>query len=193
MASMQDFVVSKVRVKLLTQFLSNPAEMYYIRQLTRQLDEEINAVRRELIHLTSHSILKEEKRGNRIYYTLNKNYLYYKELLSMVGKSSGLGLAISKSAPKLGHIKYAMISGRFLRHMPRAKDTVDLLMVGDIILPQLAELIRETEAKLSREINYTVMTEDELSYRKTHNDPFIARILESSRIMVIGDEEDLVS
>lgn len=190
---MQDFVVSKVRVKLLTQFLSNPAEMYYIRQLTRQLDEEINAVRRELIHLTSHSILKEEKRGNRIYYTINKNYLYYKELLSMVGKSSGLGLAISKSAPKLGHIKYAMISGRFLRHMPRAKDTVDLLMVGDIILPQLAELIRETEAKLSREINYTVMTEDELSYRKTHNDPFIARILESSRIMVIGDEEDLVS
>ena len=193
MSSMQDFIVSKVRVKLLSEFLSNPAEMYYIRQLTRKVEEEINAVRRELIHLTSCGILKEEKRGNRIYYTLNKNYLFYKELLSMVGKSSGLGLAIFKTAPKLGHIKYAMISERFLRHMPRAKDTVDLLLVGDVILPQLADLIRETEAKLSREINYTVMTEDELSYRKTHNDPFIARILESSRIMIIGDEEELVA
>ncbi len=193
MASMQDLVVSKVRVKLLTEFLSHPAEMYYIRQLTRQLDEEINAVRRELIHLTSHGLLKDEKRGNRIYYSLNKNYLFYKELLGMVGKSTGLGQAIFKSAPKLGHLKFVMISGRFLRHMPRAKDTVDLLVVGEVILPQLSELIRETEAKLSREINYTVMTEEELSYRKTHNDPFIARILAGSRVMIIGDEEDLVS
>ena len=193
MSSMQDFVVSKVRVKLITEFLSNPAEMFYIRELTRRVDEEINAVRRERIHLASHGMLKEEKRGNRIYYIFNKNYLFHKELVSMVGKCSGLGAAISKAAPKLGHIKYAMISGRFMRHMPRAKDTVDLLIVGDVILPQLAELIRESEAKLSREINYTVMTEDELSYRKTHNDPFIARILESSRIMIIGDEEELVA
>jgi hypothetical protein len=170
---MQDFIMSKVRVKLLTEFLSNPAEMFYIRQLTRTIDEEINAVRRELIHLTSHGLLKE--------------------LVSMVGKASGLGLAISKTAPKLGHVKFVMISGRFMRQMPRAKDTVDLLLVGDIILPQLADLIREQEAKLSREINYTVMTADELSYRKTHNDPFIARILEGSRVMIIGDEEDLVA
>lgn len=193
MSSMQDIILSKVRVKLLTEFLSNPTEMYYIRQLTRNLDEEINAVRRELIHLTSHGLLKEEKRGNRLYYSFNKNYLFHKELVSMVGKSSGLGLAITKSAPKLGHVKFAMISGRFMRCMPRAKDTVDLLLVGDLILPQLAELIRETEAKLNREINYTVMTEAELTYRKTHNDPFIARILEGSRVMIIGDEEDLVA
>lgn len=190
---MQDFIVSKVRVKLLTEFLSHPTEMFYIRQLTRLVDEEINAVRRELLHLTAHGLLKDEKRGNRIYYTFNKNYLFHKELLSMVGKSSGLGAAIDRAAPKLGHVKFAMISGRFVRQMPRAKDTVDLLLVGDLILPQLAELIREQEAKLDRQINYTVMTAEELSYRKTHNDPFIARILEGSRVMIIGDEEDLVA
>jgi hypothetical protein len=77
--------------------------------------------------------------------------------------------------------------------MPRAKDTVDLLLVGELIMPQLTELVKEQEAKLSREINYTVMTEAELLYRKTHSDPFIGRILEASRIMVIGDEEELVA
>lgn len=193
MASLSDFIVSKVRVKLLEVFLSKPSEMFYIRQLTRDIGEEINAVRRELIHMQESGMLKDEKRGNRIYYTFNKNYLFHKELMSMIAKSMGLGLAIVKSAPKLGHIKYAMISGRFARHMPRAKDTVDLLLIGDLILPQLAELIREQEAKLTREINYTVMTEAELAYRKTHNDPFIGRILESSRVMIIGDEEDLVA
>jgi len=193
MGQMQDFIVSKVRVKLLQEFLSRPADMFYIRELTRKVDEEINAVRRELIHMQSCGMVKDEKRGNRIYYTFNKNYLFHKELMSMVGKSTGLGLAIAKAAPKLGHLKYAMISGRFVRQMPRAKDTVDLLLVGDIILPSLAELVREQEAILSREINYTVMTADELEYRKTHNDPFIGRILEGSRVMIIGDEEDLVA
>ncbi len=193
MAALQDFVISKVRVKLLEVFLVDPEEMFYIRELTRKIDEEINAVRRELIHMQEKGMVKEEKRGNRLYYTFNKNYLFHKELVSMIGKTTGLGLAIEKAAPKLGHLKFAMLSGRFVRHMPRAAGGVDLLLVGDLIMPQLTEIIKEQEAKLSREINYTVMTEAELSYRKTHNDPFIGRILEGSRIMVMGDEEDLVA
>ncbi|HBD02181.1 MAG: Transcriptional regulator [Microgenomates group bacterium GW2011_GWC1_46_16] len=193
MANLTDFIVSKVRIKLLEVFLGSPADMFYIRELTRKIDEEINAVRRELIHMNDCGMVKEETRGNRRYYTFNKNYLFHKELMSMIGKTTGLGKAISHSAPKLGHIKFAMISGRFVRHMPRAKDTVDLLLIGEIILPQLSELIREQEAVLGREINYTVMTNEELEYRKTHNDPFIGRILEGSRVMIIGDEEDLVA
>ena len=143
MASIQDFVISKVRVKLLEAFLLDPEEMFYIRELTRKISEEINAVRRELIHMQSVGMVKDEKRGNRIYYTFNKNYLFHKELMSMVGKMTGLGEALTKVAPKLGRLKFAMISGRFVRHMPRAKDTVDLLLIGDLIMPQLTEFIKE--------------------------------------------------
>jgi len=193
MASLKDFMISKVRVKLISAFLSNPEEMYYIRQLTRMLEEEINAVRRELLHMKSNGMVKEEKRGNRLYYTFNRSYLFHKDLMSMVAKATGLGNEITKSAPKLGKVKFAMISGRFARKMPRLKDTVDLLLVGDLIMPQLTDLIKSQEAKLEREINYTAMTADELEYRKSHNDPFIHRILEGSRIMIIGDEEDLVA
>lgn len=193
MASLQDFVISKVRIKLLEVFLVNPTEMYYIRELTRKVDEEINAVRRELIHMQSCGMVKSETRGNRLYYTFHKSYLFHKELLSMVSKTTGLGSSIIKAAPKLGRLKFAMLSGRFARFMPRAKDTVDLLLIGDLIMPQLTELIKEQEAKLSREINYTVMTEAELLYRKTHSDPFIGRILSASRVMLIGDEEELVT
>ncbi len=193
MSRLQDFIVSKVRVKLIETFLQEPEEMFYIRELTRKIDEEINAVRRELLNMKEAGMVREEKRGNRLYYTFNRNYLFHKDLLSMVAKVTGLGSALYKTAPKLGHLKFAMISGRFARKMPRVKDTVDLLLVGDIIMPQLTELIKEQEAKLSREINYTVMTEAELAYRKTHNDPFIDRILQGSRVMIIGDEEDLVA
>ena len=193
MADLQDIVISKVRVKLLTIFLTNPTEMYYIRELTRKVDEEINAVRRELLHLQSHGLVKSENRGNRLYYTFNKHYNFYKELLSIISKTTGLGLAVIKSAPKLGKLNFVFLSGRFTRQMPRANGGVDLVIVGDVVMPQLAELIKEQEAKLSREINYTVMTEAELLYRKTHNDPFINRILSASRVMLFGDEEELLA
>lgn len=193
MAKMQDFMISKVRVKLFKTFLRDPEEMYYIRQLTRLTGEEINAVRRELLNMTDAGMLKHESRGNRLYYTFNKEYLFHRELLGMVVKTTGLGRALIKDRNKIGKVKFAMISGRFARKMPRKKDTVDLLMVGEIIVPQLAAIIREQEAKLEREVNYTVMTEEELEYRKSRRDPFIQSILALSRIMVIGDEEDLVT
>ena len=63
MSRLQDFVVSKVRVKLIETFLTDPEEMFYIRELTRKIDEEINAVRRELLNMKQSGMVKEEKRG----------------------------------------------------------------------------------------------------------------------------------
>jgi hypothetical protein len=86
-----------------------------------------------------------------------------------------------------------MFSGRFLRKMKEQPDEVDLLMVGNVVLPELALLVREEEKRLNTEINYTVMTEDEFAFRKKKRDPFIISILSGSRVMLIGDEETMLS
>ena len=192
MAKLSDFMISRVRVKLLKIFLMEPKEMFYVRQLTRASGEEINAVRRELQRMVSAGMIKSEKRGNRLYYYFRPSYLFYPELLTLVAKSTGLGKEIIRSQKKLGKIKYAMLSGKFVQGTPYNVDAVDLLIVGQVVLPQLAVLVRTHEAKTGRELNYTVMAEDELSYRKTHRDPFIQNILSGTRIMLIGLETDLV-
>ena len=76
MAKLSDFIISRVRVKLLTIFLSKPGEMYYVRELTRLAKEEINAIRRELKRMQDVGMLKSEKRGNRLYYTYKNSYLF---------------------------------------------------------------------------------------------------------------------
>ncbi len=193
MAKLTDFMVSRVRSKLIKIFLSDPQEMFYVRQLTRLADEEINAVRRELARMQEHGLVKPENRGNRLYYFFKPSYPFYPQLLALVAKSTGLGLSLYKNRQRLGKVKFIMLSGRFVRGLPPLKDQVDLLVIGQIILPQLAILVRNYEAKSKKEVNYTVMTEDELSYRKARRDPFILTILSGSRLMVIGDEEELVS
>jgi len=190
---LKDLMVSKVRVKLLQTFLYQPDEIFYVRQLVRKINEEINAVRRELGRMEKAGMVKKEPRGNRLYYYFNREYPLYEELLSMVHKSTGLGREIIKNKAKIGRLKLVMFSGRFARRLPLEEGGVDLLIVGEVEMAVLSRLIKSEEAKLKREINYTVMTKDEFNFRKKRRDPFLQGILLSSRIMIIGDQEDLVA
>ncbi|HUV42649.1 MAG TPA: hypothetical protein VMY36_01950 [Patescibacteria group bacterium] len=190
---LKDLMVSKVRVKLLQTFLYQPDEIFYVRQLVRKINEEINAVRRELARMEKAGMAKKESRGNRLYYFFNREYPLYEELLTMVNKTTGLGKEIIKNKSKLGRIKLVMFSGRFARRLPIEEGGVDLLIVGEIDMQALVKLVRAEEAKLNREINYTVMTKDEFNFRKKRRDPFLQSILLGSRVMIIGDQEDLVA
>jgi len=192
MDSLQDFMISRVRVQIMELFFNQPSEMYFVREITRQTHEEINAVRRELDRMLEAGILKSEERGNRLYYFLNKNYTFYSELLRMVKKSTGLGLKLIKQRKKLGTIKFAMFSGKYVSVDTSKRTDVDILVVGDVVLAELESLMKEEEQKIGREISYSVLPEDEFEFRKQRRDPFLMEVIYGTRVMVIGNEEDLV-
>lgn len=187
-----DLITSKSRVKLLDVFLVNLGEMYHVRELVRRTGDEINAVRRELAFLEKKGILSREPRANRVYYSLSKTYPFYNDLLAIGAKTLGLGGDILKNKSKLGKIKYAMFSGRFVKKTRHSPEDVDLLIVGTVVLPELALLVRNEEKRRNAEINYTAMSEEEFDFRKKKSDPFIESILSGSRIMLIGDEESML-
>lgn len=190
---LSDLITSKSRINLLNVFLSHPYEMFHVRECVRRTGDEINAVRRELQFLEKHGILQKEQRANRLYYSLDKEYPFYYDLLALGVKTIGLGAEVLKNKAKLGKIKYAMFSGRFVRRYKKNPDDVDFMVIGTIVLPELAVLIRNEEQRLGTEINYTAMTEEEFKFRKKRNDPFITGILSQVRVMLIGDEEAMLS
>jgi len=191
---LEDIIISRVRVKILTLFLSHPGTIFHVRDIVRKVDEEINAVRRELAHMEKAGMVSKEQRANRLFYSFRKDYPLYFELLELIGKSSGLGGDILKSRAKLGKLKLVMVSGRYLRGLTKKSPTdVDLLVVGNVVLPELSQIIKAEEARREREINYTVMTEEEFAFRKSRRDPFVLSVVGGSRVMIIGDEEELVS
>jgi len=192
MDSLQDFMISRVRVQIMELFFNQPSEMYFVREITRQTHEEINAVRRELDRMLEAGILKSEERGNRLYYYLNRNYTFYPELLRMVKKCTGLGLKLIKQRKKLGTVKFIMFSGKYVSTDASKRTDVDILVVGDVVLAELESLMKEEETKIGREISYSVLPEDEFEFRKQRRDPFLMEVLYGTRVMVIGNEEDLV-
>lgn len=189
---MEELIVSRVRVKILQLFLSSPENLFHVREIVRRVSEEINAVRRELARMEKYGVVASEWRANRRLYRFRRDYLFYKELLGMVVKTTGLGGAIVKNKNNLGRLKYAFISTRFLRGESAGPSDVDVLIVGQVVLPQLQSLIADEQTKREAEINYSPMPEEEFQFRVRRRDPFILRVLVQPKVMLIGNEEDLL-
>lgn len=189
----EDLITSKTRTKILNTFLEEPDSMYHVREVVRRVDEEINAVRRELILLDKKGILKREPRANRVYYYLDKNYTFFEDLLRVHSKSQGIGAEIIKNKVKLGKIKFAMLNGKFAKKIKHRGEQVDILIIGTVVMPELTQLIKNEEQNSDIEINYTVMSEEEYDFRKKRRDPFLGQVVSGSRVMLIGNEEELIA
>ncbi len=184
---------SKVRVKLLRLFFMDTSTEMHIRGVVRKIDEEINAVRRELKNLAKAGILESEKRGNRLYYSVDDDCAIRYELIGLVNKEFGLGKSILSRRDLLGDVKYAILTTAYLEdHHPSPYD-IDVLMVGNLSMKGVSSTIKAAESEIGREIRYTVMTEEEFEYRKKKRDTFILNILNKHKIMLVGDENKLMA
>ncbi len=189
---LQHIIPSKARRKILELFFHNPEEHYYLRKIVRDIGEEVNAVKRELDILTDEKLLQRERRLNKIFYSLNKNYHLYDEFMRIFTKTGTLALSVYKNVPKLGKLKFISLSTKYPKRIPIKEDEIYLLAIGVVVVPELDSILKEEEKFFGKEINYSVMNEEEFSFRKKNNDPFIWRFLRQPKIMLVGTEEDLL-
>lgn len=184
---------SKTRVKLLQLFLGNPNRAFYVREITRKINEQINSVRRELSNLLSIGIISSDTNNNRLYYEVNQNYEHYGALSSMFGigspKVTAKQPAVAGKEPDelhelkaLGRVDVALFTGQFTRDETSG---VDLLIVGDINQSKLAKYITQLEAKEGKEIRYTVMSDADFNYRRQVKDRFLSNVLASKKQVLI--------
>lgn len=189
---LQHIIPSKARRKILEFFFHHPSENYYLRRVVREIDEEVNAVKRELDILTEEKLLLRERRLNKVYFALNKSYQLYDEFLRIFAKSNLLASSIHSNLSKIGKIKFVAVSTKFPKNLIIKEDEIYLLLVGVIVVAEIEALIKDVEKEFGRPINYSTMTEDEFVFRKKNNDPFIWKFLKQPKIMLVGVEEELL-
>lgn len=186
---------SKTRVKLLQLFYSNPNRSFYVREITRKIDEQINSVRRELANLLSMGLISSDTNNNRLYYEVNQEYEFYTPLAAIFGK----GVMPTAEAPtaegesqeikSLGNVELALYTGQFTRD---ESSGVDVMIVGDINQTKLTKFITELEAQEGKELRYAVMPIDEFKYRQQINDRFLSNVL-AAKNQILIDKHYLVT
>ncbi len=189
---LENIIPSKVRRKILQLFYHHPDNTYYLREVVRQVNEEVNAVKRELDILYNAKVLSRERRTNKVFYELNKNYLLYDEFLRVFTKTSILSEQVISNISRLGKVKYIAVSTKYSRKIPLKDDEIYVLFVGIIVVPEVETIMNEARKEFGWDINYTVMSEEELKFRKKNNDPFIWKFLKQPKVMLVGQEEDLL-
>lgn len=185
---------SKTRVKLLHLFLNNPNRAFYVREITRKIDEQINSVRRELSNMLSIGIIKSESSNNRLYYEVNQDYLHYAPLRQIFADSEIESEAVegsdwAKRLKPLGDVRVAILAGSLVHG---SKSPVDVLIAGNINKTQAKKFFAELEADEKRSLNYTTMSYEDFYYRLSIKDRFVNEII-SGKHTVLVDSEQIVT
>ena len=180
-------------------FYSNPNRSFYVREITRKIDEQINSVRRELANLLNIGIIVSDTTNNRLYYEVNQEFEHYKPLREIFGNSGQAAPTTTKSATKekvdksapqtdadkikgLGNVELAIYTGQFTRDEASG---VDLLVVGEVNQNALNKFVANLEIQEGKDVRYALMTEKEFSYRRQINDRFITKVLESKKQILV--------
>ncbi len=178
--------ISKVRVKILKQFLLNPEEDYHIRALVRLLNEEINAVRRELKNLESFGLLKSSRQSNKIVYTLNTSCPFLYELKSMILKDSEELRLMAKVLGSIKNVELVLIAQAYMTKKYSDENDIDLLIIGNPDINKLTKEMNKVEKELDRELKMAVLTKEDYEYRKKRREKFILDVLDKDKIILLG-------
>ncbi len=194
---------SKTRVKLLQLFYSNPNRSFYVREITRKIDEQINSVRRELANLLSTGIITSDTSNNKVYYEVDQKYDFYDPLQQIFGggpkPKKGTKAATAKAAvapseesadlKALGNVEIAALLGQFTRDEISG---IDLLIVGNVNQHALTKYVTELEKQEGKELRYSIFSFEDFNYRLQIKDRFISNVLRSKK-QVLVDKPGLLS
>ena len=189
MAMLHKLFSSKVRIELLNTFFLHPEKSFYLRELERITGEDYKNVSTELKNLEAIGFLTSSKSGNLKYFHVNPEFLIYPELKSLFFKVRGAPGLLKQVLSERTDIEYAFIYGSFAAGTENDKSDIDLMVVGKMTLENLLKRLREPEKALGRDINPSLFSLSEMKQRLKDRDPFIDRVMDEPKIMLIGDED----
>ncbi len=191
---------SKTRVRLLNLFLEHPKRPFYVREITRKVDAQLNSVRRELQNLIDSTIVKEvagkiiptendgdkkQKTEKKKYYIANIECPFFDEMRGMIKKMAILSnQTLVKELQDAGTLNLLLLSGRFIDNEDVASD---ILIVGDISEKKMQEAMQHLESQLAREVNYTYMPKEEFLYRLEVKDRFLISLLQTDKVIIVNN------
>ena len=179
---------SRVRAKVLASFFLQPGKNQNAWELAQSLNENYSAVWKELAHLERLGILTSVRNGNSKDYMEDKSCPIAPELRSIVLKTEGAGMVIKRRLKDMESIKEAFIYGSYASGDADAASDLDLMIIGDINLEQLATDINQIEKELNRLINYVIYSEKEWDEKAAVGDPFWENVTKAPKLILLGGE-----
>ncbi len=183
---------SKTRTKLLNLFFSNLDKSYYVREITRVIEEQINSVRRELLNLESVGIIKNDTYDNKVYYSANLKHPYAHALTEIFSKK--VDTTKDKDVRKSSWDEYIKpvknyLAALLITNRVPGQEGVDMLIIGNDKTKKLTHWAEVIEKKQGKPMNYAILSQDDFLYRKSVRDRFVLEILDMDVSEIIDPDK----
>jgi len=183
---------NKTRRAVLALLFDQPDNDFYTREIVAAAGAGASQVQKELDHLARAGLLIRERRANQVYFRVNPDAPVYAELSGLVAKTFGIADVVKGAlAPLRERIDTAFIYGSVARSEQHAGSDIDLFLVGEVLLSQLAVPLSEAEKRLGRQVSTTIFDRNEFASRLKKSNHFISKVLAGPKIFLIGDEAHL--
>ncbi|MEA2031916.1 MAG: winged helix-turn-helix domain-containing protein [candidate division Zixibacteria bacterium] len=184
---------SKIRRKVLTLFLLNQDKRFYFRETVRLLGDAPGSLQRELKSLTKAGILKMEPIGIQKFYQANTECPVFAELKQIAEKTFGI-VDVFRDVLRSqvsDQIDIAWIYGSVANSSDTSSSDIDLMVLGSLSFRELVSILKPVEENMQRSVNPTLYSSDEFRKKLHDKNNFILNVMESEKLFIIGNEDDL--
>lgn len=192
--STADVLLGRAKAAILALLFTRADQTFYGREISRLTGLPHGQVPRELARLVRTGLVTRVRRGREVYYQANPESPVFGEVRGLMVKTRGVGDALRDGLLSLGErVEFAMIYGSFARGEEHAGSDVDVLVIGSAGFAETVHALRQARERIGREVNATVFASQEFRTRALADDAFVCEVLARPRIMLIGDEHELVA
>lgn len=193
---------SKTRAKLLALFFENPTKSYYVREITRVIEEQINSVRRELTNLSGLGLVKIENYENKVYYSANMKHPFARPMTEIFARSTAMNY--SNEGQEIEVHKRPSVWEEYVRPVSNlitalivtnripGQDGLDLLVIGDNRTHKLTHWAEVVEKRQGKPLNYAIMSREDYIYRRSVRDKYLIDNVLSLEISEKYDPEKIL-
>lgn len=191
-SKLAEILFKDYRRRVLALLLLNPDKRYHVREIARLTGTVAGTLHKELTRLADAGILTKENVGNQVQYSADQECLIYDELSSILRKTSGLVDVLANALVSLeADIAVALVYGSMASGKATSASDIDLLVIGNVSLSDVAKAVYSSQELLNREINPRVYTKNEWNKLITKQDGLVKEIRKQPKLFIIGTKDEL--
>jgi len=183
-----DALFSRTQQRVLGILFGEPERSFFANEIFQRAGSGRGTVQRELERLLASGLVTVRQVGNQKHYQANAASPVFRELRSILLKTTRLADPIQAALrPLRKHIELALIYGSVARGEDTAASDVDLFVVSDdLLLEELLSHLEKAERDVGRPIHPTLYTRTEFSNRREKS-AFVKKVLAGPVISLIGN------
>ncbi|MBN2543491.1 nucleotidyltransferase domain-containing protein [bacterium] len=192
MSTLSEILSSRARADIFTILFGLNNNNLHLREIERRSSCTIDTIRRELIKLEKIGLVTSVRNSNRLYYEANKEHPLYNDIHNIVIKTSGV-VDVLKSIIADESVEIAFIFGSIAATQEKANSDLDLMIIGDVSSREIAAKLSSVTNSIGREVNFYIFDRKEFIKRQREKDHFLTNLLQSPKIFIIGNQNELDS